>query len=147
MPVLPRQYAVTQVIRCASKTLYQRAKDPTISHHEKQSFLSTMWDSCGVEHKESEISLMGYSLRTESFRYTAYLPFNRRVNQVYNLTNHGVLSPVIEELYDHRQDHSISLINRELVNVARSSKYSDKLKEMYEKLVIFLRIRSQRRRK
>lgn len=142
--MLSRQYAVTQVIRCAEKEKYQRAKDPTISHHEKQSFISTMWDSCSLEHKPHEVSLMGYSIRTESFRYTAYLPFNRRVNRVYNLTNTSLLSPVMEELYDHRQDHTITLINRELVNVARSPKYSDKLKEMYNKLILFLKVRSER---
>jgi hypothetical protein len=129
MPLLTKRYALTQVIRCARRDLVLKANDP--SHPEP--FLSRLWDSCGPDHRDNEVSLMGYSLRTRSFRYTAYLPFDRRVNKVYNLTAEGgrlSLDYVSEELYDHREDHTHSLIDREMVNLANSSKYLSKVQEL-----------------
>jgi len=98
-----------------------------------------MWDSWYLEHNLCEVCLMKYSIRTELFQYTTYLPFNRCINKPYNITNISLINSLMEELYDHHEDHWISLINRELVNVARSSKYSDKLKEMYNQLILFLK--------
>ena len=139
MPTISKHFAVTQVLRCAQHQQLLKINDPKFSSSERELLLSTVWDACGTEHRESEVSLMGYSVRTKSFRYTAYLPFNRRVNQVYNLTSSEKLHYAIEELYDHREDHLIPLSDRELVNVANSPKYAKRIHEMRLLLREFLK--------
>jgi hypothetical protein len=140
MPVLKKRYAVTQATRCAPRHLFADANNPLISEAQKETFLSRMWDSCGPQHRDDEISLMGYSIRTRSYRYTAYLPFDRRVNKVYNLTTEHPFKYVSEELYDHREDHAPAhgLIDREMVNLAYSPKFLSKVQDLRHVLEGFL---------
>lgn len=137
--MLSKRVAVTQVIRCASLARFKSLNNESLSANQRNSIASTLWSSCDVAHRENELSFMGYSLRSKSFRYTAYLPFDRRVNQVYHLTTIQPFQYSYEELYDHQDDHRKLLNERELINVAKDSKYSKKIHEMREMLSQFLR--------
>jgi hypothetical protein len=139
LPLLPKRYAVTQAIRCARLHMHKRSKDPSLSKVEKIKLLSEMWYTCDPKHSDSEIALMGYSIRTKSHRYTAYVPFDRTVNRVYNLTSAQPFRAHYEELYDHQDDHSMELIDRESFNLAHIVKYFPKLQEMRQLLDQFLR--------
>jgi hypothetical protein len=139
LPLLPKRYAITQAIRCAQLHMYQRSKDPSLLKFQKIKLLSEMWYTCEPQHSDSEIALMGYSIRTKSHRYTAYLPFDRTVNRVYNLTSSQSFHFHYEELYDHQDDHSRDLIDRESLNLANTVKYLPKIQEMRRFLEQFLR--------
>jgi hypothetical protein len=152
MPVLPKRIAVTQAIRCAQQKDLQRVKDLSLfssasSSEERNHLLSNLWETCDILHREDEVCLMGYSIRTKSFRYTAYLPYNRRINRVYNLTTSEPLRAEIEELYDHREDRTSSsassLVNRELVNLALLPRFEKKMEDMRQILNNFLRPNQQ----
>lgn len=139
LPLLPKRYAVTQAIRCARLDLFRRSKDPSLSKLQKIKVLSEMWYTCGPGHDASEIALMGYSIRTKSHRYTAYVPFDRTINRVYNLTSSQPFHFHYEELYDHQEDHFLDLIDRESLNLANTVKYLPKIQEMRRFLEQFLR--------
>lgn len=141
MLLLPKRVAVTQVLRCASIARLKSFKENLLSKDQRNSMASTLWESCNVGHHDHEVSFMGYSLRSNLFRYTAYVPFDRRVNQVYNLTATEPFHYYFEELYDHQGDHDKQLIDRELVNLARDPRYSVKIFEMRQMLERFLRHR------
>lgn len=70
---------------------------------------------------------MGYSLRTERYRYTAWIEFNYREGEKARLKN-----TIAEELYDYKTDP------HETKNVAASSEYSDIHKELVNELSQFL---------
>jgi hypothetical protein len=161
MPMLPKRYAVTQTLLCALHSNLQLTNNLSVSSAEKDLIRSNMWDTCGPHHREDEVCLMGYSLRTKSFRYTAYLPFDRRVNEV-SVPTHNITTPrsgpseatqstsldrlshpfssEMEELYDHREDRpGSSLVFRELVNVVNLPKYRTKLQDLRRLLDNFLK--------
>jgi hypothetical protein len=142
MPILAKRYAVTQTLLCALKANLQLVNDPSLPSQDRDLIRSNMWDTCGA-HREDEMCLMGYSIRTKSFRYTAYLPFDRQVKKVFNLTlltEPLTWNPEMEELYEHREDRTgPSLVTRELVNVAKLSKYQSKLRDLRRLLDNFLR--------
>jgi hypothetical protein len=144
MPILPKRIAVTQSIRCAEQKDIELVRDPSLSSSERDQLLSNMWETCDIHHRDDEVCLMGYSIRTKSFRYTAYLPYNRRINRVYNLTTSEPLRYEMEELYDHREDHPSSpLVNRELMNIAQLPRYQKKMEAMRRILNNFLRPNQQ----
>lgn len=144
MPMLPKRIAVTQSIRCAQHKDVQLVSNPSLSTFERNYLLSNMWETCDIHHRDDEVCLMGYSIRTKSFRYTVYLPYNRRINRVYNLSTSEPLRYDVEELYDHREDHpSFPLVNRELVNVAQLPRFQRKMEDMRRILNNFLRPNQQ----
>jgi hypothetical protein len=137
MTVLKKTYAVSQVIRCCQRGNFERINDPNTSPQDKRWLGSKMWDVCSSEHRDGEITLMGYSMRVLDYRYTAYIPFDRRTNRaIYNVTS--PVQPMFEELYDHRNDHQISIVNREMVNVARRAKSKGVVRKLRSRMTLFL---------
>jgi len=95
LPVSPSTFAVTQVIRCS---------DPAQCRGTLQA-----------------IDIVGYSIRTPDFRYTAF--FSALNGLVRDLSKENVF---MEELYDHRGDNATilnpagtSYVNHEFRNIAR----------------------------
>jgi hypothetical protein len=142
MGTLAKTFAVSQVIRCAKKSKMATLRKTPQSRAERNNMMVTLWEGCGREDNALELTLMGYSVRTMAFRYTAYIQFNRTLHRVSDLDRgrEGVV-PVYEELYDHRRDHNISLHQREMVNIAKQPKYKEKCREMLAQLVTYLKRR------
>ena len=77
---------------------------------------------------------MGYSIRTDAYRYTEWLRWNGTILKADWSNVVGV------ELYDHTGDEDLSFDSYENVNVANKSSYEeartqlhDQLKEMFDK--------------
>ena len=136
MPYLNQTFAITQTWRCAD--VEDGYKDPrtdsTVPRTHKP------WEVCSVKatrsksfNISSEISLMGYSMRTLDFRYTTYIHFHR-LHLLPELTK-----PLYaEELYDHRGEKVGDLGSRELINLAGDPNYADVLKKYRTDMILFL---------
>eukprot|EP01041_Mallomonas_annulata_P000740 gene740-1419_t len=130
MPVLDMDFAITQSWRCASKEDVQ-SKD-------KQPF-KPIWKDCSRDDNNNEkgakeICVMGYSMRTIDFRYTAWLYFNRTsMSTIFDN------QPFEEELYDHRKEKPDDFTHLELINLANSMGYREIAFSLKEKLVSFLK--------
>ena len=118
MPSLNHTFALSQAWRCAKKHLAY--KDPRSTPGVPQNMVQ--WDSCSVNTVDvgSEVSLMGYSMRTLDFRYTMYIPFLRPHR--LPVWDDAIFA---EELYDHRGDKGKDNFRKETLNLATNEKYSD----------------------
>jgi hypothetical protein len=75
-----------------------------------------IWNDCDIYKTDTadEVAVMGYSMRTSNYRYTAWI-YVSRPDFYPNWTQ-----PLFaEELYDHKKDTLGDLGHRELVNMAR----------------------------
>ncbi|CAD6208056.1 GSCOCG00010330001-RA-CDS [Cotesia congregata] len=82
--------------------------------------LTPTWKPNSDEPKLNKIKIMGYTLRTERYRYTVWIPFN------YNTSNWK--SIISQELYDHKNDPD------EMIN-QQSNNYYLKIKSKLFKLL------------
>lgn len=104
---------------------------------------SPLWTDCNVQPSAlelaTEISLVGYSMRTTEYRYTAYFHYNRTIQLPEVLgVNAGVL-PYEEELFDHRNETLSDFTHRELVNLAYRSTFEGVVMRLRKKLKEFIR--------
>ena len=129
MPVMNQTFALSQAWRCAKKQndRLDSRNDSTISQD------TLWWDGCGIDVRDDETSLMGYSMRTLGFRYTMYIPFSRP--QHLPLWDLPIFS---EELYDHRKGYLGDLGHFETVNLASDKNYLSLLEEHRKTLRDFL---------
>ena len=113
-----KTFAISQSFRCADKgkleQLRTREKESVLFHTE---LVVSPWIDC-IESassidKNTTVVSMGYSMRTKSYRYTAWYHFDETV-RLPILTS----PPVEEELYDHRGETLSSFGHGELHNVA-----------------------------
>lgn len=104
-----------------------------------------MWDTCDRQVRKDEKAYIAYSLRTKSFRYTAYLPLDKRSFQailppIESVKNISLLPrPDYEELYDHRRDSKMPIYAREMHNVASHPKFQSKAIELYREVLNFIK--------
>ena len=129
MPSLERDFAISQSWRCATISSLQSAwNGPGVP-----------WKDCSRddnynEKGRNETSIMGYSMRTSDFRYTAWVPFNRSIMAA------SWDQPLFdEELYDHRGETLKDFTHQELVNVAHKPAFSKVVKRHRDKLLNYLR--------
>jgi hypothetical protein len=84
--------------------------------------LERLWQDCNLQATPvqiaSELCLMGYSVRTNDYRYTAYCPFSRTTLLPNVLGVHAGALPYEEELFDHRNETLADFTHRELINLA-----------------------------
>ena len=82
----------------------------------------------------TQIAAMGYSIRTDKFRYTEYVPFNT----TYFIGNFSA-EPLAKELYDHTSNDDRVVFDfdndGEVVNHADDPKYKDVQDELRAQLV------------
>ena len=126
---LPHSFALSQVWRCAWKNdLIAESENP--SKRDRH-----FWFDCDVSYKGTDqVNLMGYSVRSKDFRYTAYLHFDRAT-----FVPQWELPPMYEELYDHRGDTAGDLGHRELINVVKRPGFEDFAMTMRTNLIKYLR--------
>ena len=127
---LPSAFALSQAWRCAwKKNVIQESEDPGVRG--KDGF----WFDCDVSYKgNDQVNLMGYSVRSKDFRYTAYFHFDRKLQVPI-----WELPPASEELYDHRDDTSADLGHKELVNIAKRPGFEELANSMKTNLIKYLR--------
>ena len=94
MPLLSRDFAISQSWRCAKKDAIVKLAEDPMNHH-----IRNAWFECNNVEKniDGEISMMGYSMRTVDYRYTTWFHFDR-----VNAKPFFDVAPFAEELYDHR---------------------------------------------
>eukprot|EP01041_Mallomonas_annulata_P003872 gene3872-7730_t len=122
-------FALSQSWRCANRTLL---------HAPDRDWKESLWKSCTIqdnynEKGANELSLMGYSLRTTEFRYTAWLHFNRTIMQTL-----FDMPPYDEELYDHRGELLSDFTHLEVVDLARSRRYRKVVRNHRKVLLYYL---------
>lgn len=150
MPILSKKYAVSQVTRCVKTSSLEELNNPTKSDQDKLHLASRMWETCNRDIKKNEKAYIAYSLRSKSFRYTAYLPLDKAsfqavlppLDMMKNISQ--LPRPDYEELYDHRRDSKMPLYAREIHNVANNPKFQSKAIELYGEVLNF--IKSTRRK-
>jgi hypothetical protein len=88
----------------------------------------------GRKRWATELSLMGYSMRTLEYRYTAYYPFNRtRLRPDLSSPE-----PYEEELFDHKNESLSDFTHREIVNLAYKPTYAVVINNFRTKMKDFL---------
>ncbi|XP_058975521.1 iduronate 2-sulfatase [Musca domestica] len=132
IPKCRNDKSVAQQLTCTQgKSLYPLMKDG-IGVSDKEIYALSQYPRPGkipTQHPNSDkpklknIKIMGYSLRTEKFRYTLWVEFNPR-----NFTRDWSIV-YGEELYDHR------LNDLEEVNLAKWPQFNDIRMELQEKLI------------
>jgi hypothetical protein len=166
MKKFEHDFAISQVIRCAP--LSRVPKRETALHlqqvHEKEGKSSSssssssaggahqtrhaMWNDCDTRvHKADEMSLLGYSMRTLDYRYTAYYPYNRTTHRPDlsqktapsgTSTELPVTIPYEEELFDHKNESLNDFTHRETLNLAYRPAYAVVIAHFRSKLAEFV---------
>lgn len=131
-PRLSVTTAISQLWKCAPKA--------EIVNEGNSRTLDVGWRSCKEGKPEpdvlaNEVSVMGYSMRTSYFRYTAYVKTLRQPSPMKLLLNESFYA---EELYDHRGEIPGDLGSLELVNLAFDPIYNRVIKEHRKILINFL---------
>ena len=140
-------FAISQVIRCAPR---DRIPNPQTAPHRHHVVLenkepnhapaarSAIWNDCETrKNNPNEVSLLGYSMRTQEYRYTAYYPYNR-TTQRPELANGGDTVPFEEELFDHKNETLVDFTHREIVNLAYRPGYAIVIAHYRAKLAEFV---------
>jgi hypothetical protein len=145
MPVLDRNYAFTQSLRCANKSLItveeREYTGKPSSGSGKKVPRQSLWDDCDVEAlTEGQIALIGYSLRSPDYRYTAYFYFNTTtVRDGKRQVSVDLLSPPFQqELFDHKNETLADFTHRELNNLAYKPSYASIVMHMRSKIIRFI---------
>lgn len=127
---LPVAFALSQAWRCAWKRdIIAESENP--GQREKRG----IWFDCDVSYNgNDQVNLMGYSVRSKDFRYTAYFHFDKKEQMPI-----WALPPASEELYDHRGDSTADLGKRELVNIAKRPGFEELANNLKTNLVQYLR--------
>ncbi len=145
MPVLQKKFALSQVTRCVKISSLQEAADPSRSDEDRLGTMSRMWETCNRDIRSDEKAYLAYSLRSRSFRYTAYLSLDKRTFEpilpppeaMKNLSL--IPRPDYEELYDHRRDAKLPLYAREMHNVVNNPKFVPKAQEFLGEVINFIK--------
>ena len=138
MPILEQNFAISQSTRCAIKSMIPAVVKPG-GKSDKKSPRKAIWKDCDVDFKGSnEVSLLGYSMRTPEYRYTAYFHYNR-TSFLGRVQVDLVNPPYQQELYDHKNETLADFTHREIVNLAYKSSYAVTVSQLRAKLIQFIK--------
>lgn len=137
-------FAISQVIRCAPLSRIPKQETAPHRHHSTDKGeqhhnapRSAMWNDCDTKkHNPNEMSLLGYSMRTLEYRYTAYYPYNR-TTQLPEVTGPTAV-PYEEELFDHKNETLSDFTHREITNLAYRPGYTVVITHFRAKLAEFV---------
>lgn len=139
MPKFEHDFAISQVIRCAPMNQIpmrmEVVHNKTKGEYHQIGPRKAIWNDCGNihQHNPKEMSLLGYSMRTLEYRYTAYYPYPRNIGRP-NISS----IPYEEELYDHKNETLNDFTHRELQNLAYRSVYATVVHHFRQKLAQFI---------
>jgi hypothetical protein len=140
LPNLLHTFGITQTWRCAPKEYVAKVAEArkAAGASGKYPRESNKWVACDQDlagqKANAEVSVMGYSMRTMHFRYTAWIHFDRKT-MLPDLST----PPLDEELYDHRNELLSDFTHRETFNLARKSGSESILLNLRYQLIDFLR--------
>jgi arylsulfatase A-like enzyme len=130
-------FAMSQSWRCANKERVLKNEEAfkrSIAQGTKPHRYSSWWDCDKTKNPPDEISVMGYSMRTSEFRYTAWFHYNRP--KAIPLLD---VAPFAEELYDHRGETLADFTHLETVNLVQKPGYDSTRKAFREQLITYIR--------
>ena len=132
MPVLERTFAVSQDWRCAFKHKVQTYNDRMARG---ETGMQAPWFECNRADKkyEDQLCVMGYSFRSNDYRYTIWLHFNREKN----VPDFGA-PPYAEELYDHRGEVVSNFTRLEYQNLIGRPQFAAVATNLRQKALHFL---------
>jgi hypothetical protein len=162
MPSMVHNFAISQVIRCAPLAAITRYEEllakqlQSLPSHRQNNATEggssqldsetaslkshkpprqNLWTDCDINKKNQadEIVLMGYSMRTTDYRYTAYFYYNKTTERPY--INQ---LPYQQELYDHKMETLSDFTHRETSNLAYRPSYAMVVESLRSKLVNFI---------
>lgn len=138
IPPLQMTMAISQTIRCADKLRVMEEATNLKKSIPGQHKLSrqVIWFDCDVfaTEKPNEMMVIGYSVRTNDFRYNAWFHFNRK-RKVPLLD----VTPFAEELYDHRGEVPQDYTHLEIVNLVNKGGFEREVLRYRERLIAFIR--------
>jgi len=142
MPVMQRTFAITQSTRCAKKNRIPPATVGDMirldSSKSKKILRRAVWEDCNVDYKgNDEVALIGYSMRTADYRYTAYFHYNK-TSFLGKVQVDVVNPPYQHELYDHKNETLQDFTHRETVNLAYKPSYTITVNQLKSKLIHFI---------
>lgn len=79
MPKLEMDFAISQSWRCAMMELVTKAEEWNKAGRKGTRPRSQWFDCDKTRNPDNELSIMGYSLRTNDFRYTSWFHYNRKM--------------------------------------------------------------------
>lgn len=134
MPLLSDSFAISQMWRCGTHGKnYKIQPDGTIHLHKKH-----LWSECNKKDRilpiERELSMMGYSMRTLSYRYTLWVPFSK-----VSVQPNWTINFEQEELYDHFREIPSDFTHKENVNLANNPLYADVRTSLRSRLLMLLK--------
>lgn len=162
MPELPQKFAVTQIIRCAlkrrvrSKLLqvhstvdlnFNKSRSEQFRHMNRnkiksmyleyrRSSYTPIWSDCDIDRRgkmKDEYCIMGYSMRSQKYRYVGYFHYNR-ANQ-----RPMIHQPLFdEELYDHRGEKLGDFTHLETLNLAVKASHAKVVEKLRKQLISFI---------
>lgn len=129
--LLPRNFSISQVWKCVNQDQYIAAKKLAAT---KVRTRANIWRDCDRGKADpNEISAMGYSLRTNDFRYTAWLRMNRETMVPY-----WDMLPLEEDLFDHRNETYADFTHQETENIARKPENEAIISSLRQMLMQYL---------
>lgn len=129
---LARDFSLTQVWRCVNEEAYNAAKKLMITGTKSR---PKIWGECEKDKKPpNEISVMGYSMRTNDYRYTAWMRMDRSTEKPFFDE-----FPLEEDLFDHRNETLKDFTHQETSNIARRVENQVVLLQLRDKLLKFLK--------
>lgn len=147
MAKFAHDFAISQVIRCAPRDRIPNPQTAPHRHHvqlenkepgQAPAARSAIWNDCETRKPNpNEVSLLGYSMRTQEYRYTAYYPYNR-TTQRPELSGGLSTVPYEEELFDHKNETLADFTHREIVNLAYRPGYAIVIAHYRTKLAEFV---------
>ena len=109
---LSHDFSITQIWRCIRQDQYIAAKQLVATRVKSRPMI---WRDCDKDKTDpNEISVMGYSMRTNEFRYTAWIRMDRE-----KMVPYWDMPPLEEDLFDHRNETYADFTHQELVNIVR----------------------------
>jgi hypothetical protein len=134
MSLFSDSFAMSQMWRCGTRGQnYDIRRDGSI-HMIRQN----LWSECNKKDPilpiEKELGMMGYSMRTLSYRYTLWVPFSKA-----SVMPNWTINFEQEELYDHFREIPSDFNHKETVNLADNPLYADVKLSLRTRLLRFLK--------
>ena len=135
---LKRNFAITQMWNCAEDKNVEIEREIREGNGKKAPSkikrLSNTWIACDHRPDNTQYSVMGYSIRTPEWRYTAHIHFDKR-----RLVPYYEKELFDEELYDHRDEKLQDYTHQELENLAYDEDHRNIVTELRGTLYDFLK--------
>lgn len=134
------QYAIQQRLICGKKDSLQKQLKENIDLESRN--WKSNWFDCKLSLKDDSQSIMGYSYRTSSFRYTMWIPFN--FTSQLPLLNEPIIA---EQLFDHQSEQLSDFSFLEEVDLINDKKWNNIRIKLQKELLSILNEQQQQQNK